>query len=231
MFTANDYRKLSNIVFQDDYPGYRKNIIESPNGDHNWDTDKRYAHVATKYLNTEQYKSNKHRPYLMQLLNTANKKAIEVAIEIGVPKRFWPNVNYGALRVLEYPSGSVTHPHVDFDLFTLMCYRNLQDNFKYIDKITEDQKDIKQFLVLENARELNHQIHFGEILELINPKAFRATKHEVIAERFDRTQYSIVYFSIPNHNELLPKKLDEEKQISVGEWIEERISRSRKEVY
>ena len=50
IFTPSEYYLLSELVFQDWYPGYRKNVVESPNGDGNWDTEKRYAHVAHKYL-------------------------------------------------------------------------------------------------------------------------------------------------------------------------------------
>ena len=52
IFTPSEYYLLSELVFQDWYPGYRKNVVESPNGDGNWDTEKRYAHVAHKYLKT-----------------------------------------------------------------------------------------------------------------------------------------------------------------------------------
>lgn len=213
MFTVSDYRTLSEIVFQDNYPGYRKNIVESPNGDDKWDNEKRYAHLATKYL--EEYKPEVEEmgQILDVYLNLANDKAVEVAITLGVPKAFWPDAQYSALRILEYPPGSISNPHVDFDLFTLMCYRNIPDRFAY----TNPQISME----LEKANKLNQQIHFGEILELLLP-THKATEHRVIEDQV-RTQYSIVYFAIPNHEAVLPDGT------TVGAWIDERISRSRKE--
>ncbi len=212
MFTISDYRTLSEIVFQDNYPGYRKNVVESPNGDGNWDNDKRYAHVATKYL--EEYKPEVEEmgQILDVYLNLANDKAVEVAIALGVPKAFWPDAQYSALRILEYPPGSISNPHVDFDLFTLMCYRNIPNLFQYTGSFTNAH--------LEHANTLNKQIHFGEILELILP-THKATEHQVVEDKV-RTQYSIVYFAIPDHNTVLPDGT------TVGAWIDERISRSRK---
>ena len=67
----------------------------------------------------------------------------------------------------------------------------------------------------------NKQIHFGEILELIL-STHKATEHQVVEDKV-RTQYSIVYFAIPDHNAVLPDGT------TVGAWIDERISRSRKE--
>lgn len=210
MFTAEDYGILSDLVFEDKYPGYRKNVIESPNGDGNWDTEKRYAHVAVKYL-------DEYNPYkvlvLDKYLSLANNRAIEIAIELGVPKVFWPDIRYSALRILEYPPGSISHPHTDFDLFTLMCYRNIPQNFKY----TNNRISVQ----LDAANKLNKQIHFGEILELLLP-SYKATEHQVMND-FERTQYSIVYFSIPDHEAVLPNGT------TVGAWIDERIGRSRKE--
>ncbi len=216
MFTAEDYGILSELVFEDKYPGYRKTVIESPNGDNNWDTEKRFAHVAVKYL-------DEYNPYKVLVLDKylvlANNRAIEIAIELGVPKAFWPDIRYGALRVLEYPPGSLSHPHTDFDLFTLMCYRNVSEQFEYtIDG--KPMKDEQLCTELLRAGRLNKQIHFGEIMELIMPRN-KATEHRVV-ECDEITQYSIVYFSIPDHDAVLPNGT------TVGAWIDERIGRSRK---
>ncbi len=213
MFTVSDYRTLSEIVFQDNYPGYRKNIVESPNGDGKWDDKKRYAHIATKYLEKYKPEVEEMAQLLDVYLNLANDKAIEVAISLGVPKAFWPDAQYSALRILEYPPGSISNPHVDFDLFTLMCYRNIPNQFKY----TNPRISVE----LEKANTLNKQIHFGEILELILP-THKATEHQVVEDKI-RTQYSIVYFAIPDHEAVLPDGT------TVEAWIDERIARSRKE--
>lgn len=272
MFTAQDYRIISEIVFDTEckYPGYRPNVVESPNGDGYWDGDKRYAHIAYKYLDEYKEVLNERKckslgiPYyskeelnklrtldsktyytyiekymsvltdvsymctLRDYLTKANDKAIEVAIELGIPKEFWPDVRYGALRILEYPPGAVTNPHKDFDLFTLMCYRNIPENFNYIIEGTEDDPQIYKSdgthdRLLTEAQKLNHQIHFGEILEMVMP-IYKANMHEVVADPFKRTQYSIVYFSIPDHSIKLPTGE------TVKEWLDERLSRSRKEV-
>ena len=223
MFTAADYRKLSDIVFrlnrdgQPDYPGYRPAILESPNGDENWDTEKRYAHVAVKYLRdwapdrSGPGNRNEEKDTLNHYLTMAHNRGVEIAIELGVPREFWPTREYSAMRILEYPAGAITHEHVDFDLFTLMCYRNIPRKFQYCSN--EDSH-------LKKANELNQQIHFGEILELVVP-SMKATPHRVDSSE-SRSQYSIVYFTIPDHEAVLPGG------ITVGAWLEERLSRSRK---
>lgn len=217
MFTASDYKTISDIVFANDhpYPGYRKDIIESPNGDGKWDEDKRYAHVAVKYL--EKYENPFRCGRLWDYLHAAHKKALEIAIELGVPREFWPDLQDSTLRILEYAPGAITHTHVDFDLFTLMCYRNIPEDFRY------DQSEAdSSHPGIWRANKLNKQIHFGEILELVIEE-YKATPHKVVADPLNRSQYSIVYFSIPHHDAVLPNGT------TVGAWIEERIGRSRKE--
>ena len=73
------------------------------------------------------------------------------------------------------------------------------------------------------VRTLNQQIHFGEILELQMQGVYKATRHRVIADPESRIQYSIVYFAIPDWETKLPDGQ------TVGEWLEERLKRSRKE--
>src|SRR5690606_726185 len=96
LFTASDYAKLHSIVFQPDYPGYKPDVVESPNGDGKKDDLKRYAHVAEKYL--RDYSLT--RRILEYYLDEAHGLALEVAITIGVPRPFWPVKEYSALRVL-----------------------------------------------------------------------------------------------------------------------------------
>lgn len=243
MFTAKDYHIISQIVFDTEipYPGYRPNVVESPNGDGYWDGEKRYAHIALKYLQSYkelnkqitdpvlQEKAFTSLYALTEYLKLANDRAVAVAIELGVPKLFWPDIRYGAIRILEYPPGAVTHPHKDFNLFTLMCYRNVESNFKYINvkppkyNLKEDTELKVSNELLVEANTLNHQIHFGEILELVL-SCYKATPHEVVADESGRTQYSIGYFTIPNHEVKLP---DDQ---TVGQWLDVRLTRSRKEV-
>lgn len=237
LFTASDYAKLHSIVFQPDYPGYKPDVVESPNGDGKKDDLKRYAHVAHKYLQKYLNPSpslvgpcmREQRKWQVDLLSSYLDKAyelsLEVAISIGIPRPFWPVRKYGALRVLEYDGNAVTNAHTDFDLFTLMCYRNDESCFRYLTEPVSDKR--KQWVKTSEhkrthrkAKELNTQIHFGEILEEIDSVNFWADDHEVVASN-GPWQYSIVYFAIPDHDAVLPSGL------TVGKWIDERIKRSR----
>jgi isopenicillin N synthase-like dioxygenase len=231
MFTTQDYLNLHEIVFSINYPGYRPNVVEAPNGDGNKDDLKRYAHVSTKWIKAykEQNRDNPKvediEELLYEYLSDAHGLARHMAIEIGVPKEYWPVLENSALRVLEYTPDATTAPHKDFDLFTLMLYRNHPQYFKYLSRANEPgwdaNKSAERGRMLKNAQALNAQVHFGEILEEINP-VWEATKHEVVASK-GPTQYSIVYFAIPSHEAVLPSG------ITVGKWLEERIARSRYE--
>ena len=44
-----DYKEIARYAFSEDNPGYNPEVQEAPNGDDNWDTKKRYAHIAPKY--------------------------------------------------------------------------------------------------------------------------------------------------------------------------------------
>jgi hypothetical protein len=199
-----DYNELYALVFTDNYPGYTPETIESPNGDGNLDSEKRYAHIALKYLDklTDQALAEKLFNYLLR----CHHMATAVAKEVGVDDAFLPDIRTGALRILDYPPGSVTHPHTDFNLFTLMMYRDNPEYFHYLDSEPEAQ-----------AQAMNHQIHMGEIYEKLG--LGKATRHEVVAS--DKPQRSIVYFALPSHEAKLPDGQ------TVGEWLEERMSRSR----
>jgi isopenicillin N synthase-like dioxygenase len=248
LFTAADYAKIHSLVFRDDYPGYKPKVIESPNGDGKLDTEKRYAHIAEKYL---KYNSTKlvedhirlqnrfginecedftTELFLNKCLDQAHELSLEIAVAIGVPPQYWPVRKYGALRVLEYSPTAVTNTHTDLDLFTLMLYRNDESCFKYLDPNfaskyleslgLEGQALTRSKSLLRLAKSLNSQVHFGELLEEIDSNSYRATKHEVVASG-GPYQYSCVYFSEPDHDVVLPSG------ITVGKWIEERMKRSR----
>lgn len=234
LFTASDYAKLHSLVFQPDYSGYKPNVVEAPNGDGNKDVLKRYAHIAEKYLTpiSECFDHNALTPchlerdvQLNRYLDKAHALSLEVAIFIGVPQPFWPVRKYSALRVLEYDANATTAPHTDFDLFTLMLYRNLPEYFNYLSRplspdIDQSMKQVHAEHSLHLGQQLNSQIHFGEILEEIDSSTFLATKHQVIASG-GPWQYSCVYFAIPNWSAVLPSGL------TVGAWLDERIKRSR----
>jgi hypothetical protein len=208
MFTQQDYSKLSSIVFQPGYPGYKPEVIEIPNGDGKADADKRYAHIATKYLNGV-VKASTLRMYLTE----AHDQAVHVAELLEVPEEFMPVMEYGALRILEYPPGAVSHEHQDFDLFTLMLYRDQPDKF------ISDWHDMP-----ENVRKVNAQCHMGQLGEYIGLGS--ATSHSVLPS--ETPQHSIVYFAIPNHHAMLSKyDLDGDPDLTVREWLNERMKRSR----
>lgn len=234
-FRIRDYLNLHSIVFKPDYPGYTPNVAESPNGDGKLDTLKRYAHVSKKHCETlqeraqqmgriglspEKNKLDDEIDLLDDYLTYAQAEAEHMAVALGVPPAFWPDINASALRVLEYGPDAVTHPHTDFDLFTLSCYRNSHEHFKYLidDKMTLESHDRRK--VLKKARDLSPGIHFGELLEEILPQSFKATKHEVVASKV-AYQYSVVYFAVPSHDAVLPSGL------TVGQWMDDRKKRSR----
>ncbi len=246
LFNASDYATIHSLVFRDDYPGYKPNVVESPNGDGKLDSMKRYAHVAEKYLSHKNTGSlsdyckslsdgrgayNDDMDLLSKYLDRAHLLSLEVAVSIGVPREFWPVRKYGALRVLEYGSNATSAEHTDFDLFTLMCYRNLPEYFTYC----LPPKDSKRSAWLKGltrqdtavhrdsarrAQHLNSQVHFGELLEEIDSRTFRADDHKVIASG-GPSQYSIVYFCVPDEEAVLPSGL------TVGQWMAERKGRSR----
>lgn len=206
MFNQAEYELLHSIVFQDDYPGYTPDVTEAPNGDGKLDQDKRYAHVATKYLDRWNSGCVSEVQFLQDCLRTAHGTALRVASALNVPTNFFPQLEYGALRVLEYPPGSVSNEHEDFDMFTLMCYRDQPDRF------VSDWHDMPS-----RVSHLNAQCHMGEIGELLG--LGKATKHSVLPS--DTWQHSIVYFCIPSHWETLPTG------VTVGDWLKERLARSR----
>lgn len=176
LFTASDYAALASIVFQPDYPGFAtaRGVVEAPNGDGNRDGQKRYSHVAEKYLGDEDKDPGELFDYLCAAYDMANK----VASALGVPQAFWPSYNAGCLRVLEYPIGVGGHLHTDFDLFTLNLYRNTP-----------------------NAGLPAGEVHMGELGELLGLGP--AAPHAVHPDT-ERVQHSIVYFAIPDHAAVLP---------------------------
>jgi hypothetical protein len=216
------YDRLASIVFRTDadgkptYPGYRPEVRELPNGDGKVDADKRYAHVARKYL--EQYLDSRDDYQSLEwAMIDAHMLALRIADALQVPEAFKPQLGYGTLRILEYPAGATSALHTDFDLFTLMIYRDQPECFVSHEPVAPDWGNVGCGYRLMQASKLNAQLHIGELGELIGLGP--ATPHEVIAS--DRPQHSIVYFAIPAHDAVLPTGQ------TVGEWLEERMSRSR----
>ncbi len=206
MFDNIDYNRLHSLVFRPDYSGYKPTVQEIPNGDGKVDAEKRYAHVAPKYFTTAQQIND-----LMPFLERAHYQAVVAATLAGIPEKYMPRIQYGALRVLDYPPGSVSNKHEDFDLFTLMMYRDQPDRFAS-DEVPESK-------AINRIRLLNPQAHLGQLGEAIG--LGQATPHEVLPS--STRQCSIVYFTIPDWEAVLPSGQ------KVVDWLNERMARSRTE--
>ncbi len=211
VFDEADYDRLHSLVFREDYSGYKPNVAEIPNGDGKVDAEKRYAHVALKYMKTAQQKHD-----LMPFLQRAHALAETMGRAMHADK-FMPEMEFGALRVLDYPPGSISNLHTDFDLFTLMCYRDQPEKFVC-------QETGSEHLALNDLRRFDAQSHLGEIGELIGWG--KATPHQVLPS--ETRQKSIVYFAIPDHSEILIKAPTiYGVNTTVGQWLDERVARSR----
>lgn len=210
--TTSDYHTLYTTVFNpaNNYPGYRPGIIEAPAGNSEWDTGKHYAHISMKYLAAYGGLGMYH---MERLLVDWTNYAKEVAINLGLPMKWWPHLDDSTIRILAYPAGTTTARHTDFDLFTLPMYRNITDTYEAELGNNPSFVNVDQF----------NQLHYGELMELINPVAWQATEHEVHAEPHGRTQYSAVFFAMPRLDLTLPSGL------LVQEWLDDRKLRSRKE--
>jgi hypothetical protein len=205
MFTQSQYETLHHLVFRPDYLGYKPTVQEIPNGDGKVDAEKKYAHVAFKYFRTSD-----EAALMSHFVYSAHWYAEQAAKASGIPREFWPDIRYGALRVLDYPPGAVSNKHEDFDLFTLMMYRDQPECFR------ADEVDAP---LLEKIRAINPQAHLGQLGQEIG--LGQATPHEVVAS--STPQHSIVYFAIPDWDATLPSG------IKVKDWLNERMARSRTE--
>jgi hypothetical protein len=212
-FTEQDFDTLYDLVFQTNYPGYKPHTKEVPNGDGLIDLDKRYAHVADKYLATLSPASDV-TDTLYAYLQRAHDLATQVAHTLEVPSPFLPYRPASALRVLEYPVGALSHRHTDFDLFTVSLYRSEPARLILGKETIGSQQSLQVF----KARRLSPGLHIGELGELIG--LGYATPHHVEASTF--VQKSIVYFALPHPEAKLPKT-----ELTAGQWLAERYSRSR----
>lgn len=211
IFSRAEFDALRAIVFRLNadgtpaYPGYRPHIVEAPNGDGTLDAEKRYAHVATKYLRGYQ---GEGAAEMGNVLVRCQVEALRVHAALGLPEAWAPDLDASALRILEYPPGATSARHTDFDLFTLVAYRD-----PYPGGLVRDPDPQFGFERLKWGDTISPGIHFGELYELGGFGA--ATPHEVHAvgagfaeDRIpgvtDVEQFSAVYFALPRHDLVLP---------------------------
>jgi hypothetical protein len=196
IFNAFHYASLASLFRKPAYAGYRPEIVEAPNGDGKIDAKKRYLHIALKY---------DPPPWAVTRLARAHFEACRIAEALGVPAEFYPKVENGTLRVLDYPAGAGSAEHTDFDLFTVHCYRNSPEDFVRLDPVDP------------RAEAVDPAVHIGEIGEFV--RLGKATRHYV-PER-PHPQYAIVYFAMPAQDAVLPSGQ------TVRDWVAERTARSR----
>jgi hypothetical protein len=206
LFDRNDFDDLCNLFYLPGYTGYKPDVLEAPNGDGKIDAKKRYLHVALKYNPPE---------FAREYLARAHFEACRIAEAVGVPAEFYPKVENGTLRVLEYPVGAGSAEHTDFDLFTVHCYRSTPEDFVRVDAVDP------------RAEAVDPDVHFGDIGEAIG--LGRATRH-LVPER-DYPQQAIVYFAMPANGARMPDAACSLANLPNGttaiDWIADRYKRSR----
>jgi hypothetical protein len=203
LFTELDCVNLFGLFKPNAYAGYKPNVVEAPNGDGNLDHLKRYLHVALKYDPPE---------WARWYLARAHFEACRIAEALNVPAEFYPKVENGTLRVLDYPAGAGSAEHTDFDLFTVHCYRSTPEDF--VIAAGDDEECTADF-----ARGLfiDPNLHLGDIGEEIG--LGKATRHLVPARPYP--QQAIVYFAMPANDAKMPNGM-----LAI-DWIADRYARSR----
>lgn len=142
-------------------------------------------------------------------------------------------------------AGAGSAEHTDFDLFTILCWRSTPEDLE----ITPDRdfgisytKKACAYHARSEARKIDPHLHIGELGELVGLGP--ATPHRVPARPY--AQRSIVYFAMPDHAARLPCASCQNHAaphnhpyfgktcgfgLTVGEWVAERIARSRVKGY
>ncbi len=206
LFSRSDYQEMSDLFSITGYAGYKPNVLEAPNGDGKIDAQKRYLHVALKY----------NPPgWAIQFLARAHFEACRIAEAIGVPEAYYPKVENGTLRVLDYPPGAGSAEHTDFDLFTVHCYRSTPQDFVKVQDAAPFKSNLQR--PREYALAIDPDVHFGDIGEAVGLGP--ATRHYVPEREY--AQQAIVYFAMPANDARMPTG---ERAI---DWIADRYNRSR----
>ncbi len=202
IFSPSEFDLLRELAFRSDYPGYKPNVREIPNGDGKVDAEKRYSHIASKYLRQDSDSR------LWQALHRCHERALQVADLLELPAEWRPNLHASALRVLEYPPGAGSARHTDFDLFTLLAYRDPLEGLEIEGPKAWPDRALGQ---------LAPGLHFGQIYE----KAGFGPANPHHVDGMNRWQFSAVYFALPCHSTKFADGL------KVAEWLNERMARSR----
>lgn len=199
IFDECDHRKLAGLFspgaiddalgFATAYPGYRPEVSEAPNSDGNVDTAKRYLHVALKY---------DPPAWAVSYLARAHFEACRVAEALKVPDAFYPRVENGTLRVLEYPPGAGSAEHTDFDLFTILLWRSTPEDLEINGSAWSNR--VSATSALGRALAIDPSLHIGRLGALVGLGP--ATPHRVPARPY--AQKSIVYFAMPANDAILP---------------------------
>lgn len=200
-WTAADYQRITEFCWRYDYNGYKPEVVELPNGDGVADTGKRYAHLALKY-NLDLH------PVLEAYFWRGMAEAAGVWAahsRLGLGTRFSDaalDPSACALRVLEYPPGTGSAAHTDFDIFTVNLWRS------HPDLLRTPHGDVGP-------------VHFGE---LYNDFARHVTTPDThwVDPHPTEYQYSLVFFALPSHDSVISSTGQR-----VGDWLQERIARSR----
>lgn len=207
LFDRADYDHLASLFTLPGYKGYKPEVLEAPNGDGKVDVRKRYLHVALKY----------NPPgWAKYFLARAHFEACRIAEAIGVPERYYPKVENGTLRVLDYPPEAGSAEHTDFDLFTVHCYRSTPRDFVKVDAEPVTGGLAKPG-ALRTAELIDPDVHFGDIGQEIGIGP--ATRHLVPAREY--SQQAIVYFAMPANGAIMPNGM------RAIDWIADRYNRSR----
>lgn len=221
IFNALDYAMLHGLAFNERInPGYKPKVKESPNGDGKVDTSKRYAHIARKYIEKMPLGAQAERHFFEQVLSKCQQVAISVAVDLGIPEPYWPNLEDSTLRLIEYNESAGAETHCDWpDLFTLMAYRNLPEFFEYVHDTPEEAKQL--YVDLNRAHRFNSQIHYGGLMEQIVPGT-KPTKHRVRPTNTPGVwQFSAVFFAMPKLSAVLPDGR------TVKQYVDEHMAKMR----
>jgi hypothetical protein len=183
MITKDEFYKIKDIVFKEDYPGYVP--VEEELKDFDVDLSIERSHASIKPSVLDQYYHEQNKQFLSQILNREFDLAVRISDLLKIPKQYGPCIDNSFIRILEYPSNCKTFSHVDKTLFTMTLYRDIPENL-HIFSGDEPSEDIKK---------LNPQIHFGRIAEELQCVKL-ASYHQAIVG--NQREYSSVYFVLPS---------------------------------